>query len=116
MEEKATILESLVDTVVVYTKSSIDLLKLLAIDKSANMLSSVISTIIISIAVLCLTMMLNIGAALWIGKLIGSSIGGFFIVAGFYTVVVTVLVAFKKQLLNTPLSNSIISFLRKKNI
>lgn len=116
MEDKATIMESLVDTVVVYTKSSIDLWKLIAIDKSANMLSSVISTIIISTAVMCLTMMLNIGVALWIGKLIGSSISGFLIVAGFYTVVVIVLVAFKKQLLNTPLSNSIISFLRKKNI
>ncbi len=117
MEEKATLLESLVESAEVYTKSSIDLFKLIAIDKSANMLSSVVSTLIISMAVLCITMMVNIGAALWIGKLIGSSICGFFIVAAFYTILVIVLVAFKKQLLKNPLSNCIISFIRKeKNI
>lgn len=117
MEEKATLIESLIESAGVYTKSNIDLLKLIAIDKSANMLSSAAATLIISMAVLCITMMVNIGAALWIGKVIGSSIYGFFIVAAFYAFVVIVLMVFKKQLLKNPLCNCIIALIRKeKNI
>ena len=116
MEEKATTLESLAESAELYTKSSIDLFKLVAIDKSANMLSSLGSTLIISMGVFCITMMVNIGAALWIGKLIGSSIGGFFIVAAFYTIVVIVLVVFKKQLLKNPLGNCIVALIRQEKI
>lgn len=113
MEEKPTLVESLVERAEVYTKSSIDLLELKAIGKSANMLSSLISTLIISVVVLCIAMMVNIGAALWIGKLIGNSFCGFFIVAAFYTIVLTILCVFRKQILKTPLGNRIINHLRK---
>lgn len=113
MEEKATLIESLVDRAEVYTKSSVDLLKLKAIDKSAKVLSSVFSTFIITIAVLCIILMINIGAALWIGKLIDSSFCGFFIVAAFYTFVTIILCTFRKTILKRPFSNRFITHIRK---
>jgi len=116
MEEKATLIESLVERAEVYIKTSIDLFKLKAIDKSADILTSLISTLIIVIAVLSITMMVNIGAALWIGKLVGSSICGFFIVAAFYTIIAIILCAFKKQLLKTPIRNSIIKHIHNEKI
>jgi len=115
MEEKATLIEALVEKAEVYTKSSIDLLKLIAINKYANLMSSFVSTLIISIAVLCVTMMVNIGAALWIGKFFSSSIGGFFIVAAFYTIVAIICSIFKKSLIKAPLANFIINQIRKNN-
>ncbi len=113
MEEKATLIESLAERAEVYTKSSIDLLKLKAIDKSSDVLSSLVSALIISITVLFIAMMVNIGAAIWIGKLIGNSFCGFFIVAAFYTILAIVLYIFRKQLLKTPLCNCIVTHIRK---
>lgn len=114
MEERATILESLVENAGQYTKSSIELLKLKALEKSANMLSFLVSKLILLIAISCITMLVNIGAALWIGKLIGNSFCGFFIVAAFYSIVVIVISAYNKQLLKDPLCNYIISHIRKE--
>ena len=108
--EEATLIETLVERAEVYTKSSIDLFKLKAIDKSADIMSAIVSTLIISVVVLIITIMVNIGAALWIGKLVESSYYGFFIVAAFYSLVAIIFCVFRKQLLNTPLSNSVIFF------
>jgi len=117
MEEKVTLIESLVEKAENYADSSIDLLKLKAIDKSSDMVSSLVSTLIIAAVVLCITFMVNIGAALWIGELIGNAYYGFFIVAFFYILVVIVLCIFKSELLKMPLRNSIITHIREeKNI
>lgn len=114
MEEKATIIESIVGKAQEYTKSSIDILKLKAIDKSSNVLSKIISSLIIIIVVLSIITLVNIGAALWIGELIGSSFLGFFIVAAFYTFIAIILLAFKKSILKKPLKNSLITHIREE--
>ena len=114
MEEEATLIETLVDKAEAYTNSSIDLLRLKAIDKSANAMSSIVSTVIIAVSVIIVISMVNIGAALWIGELIGNAFYGFFIVAAFYLLVAIILVAFRESLLKTALSNSIISHIRKE--
>lgn len=114
MEEGAALIESLAEKAEAYTKSTVDLFKLKAIDKSAHLVSSVMSALIITIVVLCVTMMVNIGAALWIGELIGSSFCGFFIVAAFYILVAIILGVFRKSILQTPFSNCIITYIRKE--
>ncbi len=113
MEEKATLIGSLVDKAEVYAKSSIDLLQLKAIDKSANILSSLMSTIIIAFVILCITIMISIGAALWIDELMESSYYGFFIVASFYIFIAIILGVFRKSLLKMPLNNRFITHFRK---
>ena len=112
MEEKDTLLETLIEKGELYTKTSIDLIKLKTIEKSANAFSSIISSLIISSLILFIVMMVNIGAALWIGNCIESLFCGFFIVAGFYVFIVLILLIFKNQILKTPLINSIINNIR----
>jgi len=117
MEEKATLMETLIEKAEVYTKSSIDLLTLRAVSKSANVLSSLVGTIIVLVAALCAIFMVNIGAALWICELIGSSFWGFFIVAFFYIIMAGVLWSFRGVLLTRPLVNYFITQIRlNKNI
>lgn len=117
MEEKATLIESLVEKAEIYTKSSIDLFKLQAIDKSAKIVSSALSTLVISIVVIGVIMLVSIGASLWVGELIGSSFSGFFIVAAFYSILAIFLCVFRKSILKTPFSNRIITNIREdKNI
>ena len=84
MENKITLTEPLFDCVEAYGQTSLDLIKLRALDKTSNIMSSFISrgaTIIVLSMFVCLA---NIGLALWIGDLLGKSYYGFFCVALFY--------------------------------
>jgi membrane protein YdbS with pleckstrin-like domain len=114
MEAKATLIGSLFEKTEDYAKSSIDLIKLKAIDKSANAVSSGASIVIILIASLFLIMMVNIGAAIWIGELMSNPFSGFFIVALFYAVLSIVLYIFRNPLIKTPINNLFITHVRKE--
>jgi membrane protein implicated in regulation of membrane protease activity len=48
------------------------------------------------------------GLAWWIGELISSRIGGFLIVAGFFALLIVLLVAFKEQFLYPMIRNKIV--------
>lgn len=109
MEGKATSIETLVDKTEDYVKTSIDLLKLKAVDKSAEVVSAlsvkIVCLAIVSIAVL----LINIGLALLIGEAIGKTYMGFFAVAAFYLLVLGLLLAFKNEWIKTPVSNAVIN-------
>lgn len=113
MEEKATVIETLFEKTESYVKTNIELLRLKAISKSADMLSSAAAVLILSIIVLMLVILLNIGLALWIGDLMGKSYYGFFAVALFYLVVGLILFAFQGQIIKRPIGNSIITNMLK---
>lgn len=116
MEEKATLMGSLFEKTEDYAKSTIDLVKLKALDKSTNAISSVASIVIILITTLFIIMMVNIGTAFWICKLMDNSYSGFFIVALFYAVLSVVLYVFREQIIKAPVSNRIITHIRKEKL
>jgi hypothetical protein len=108
MEDKTTILESLVDTAEDYGRSSIELLKLKAIKKISDVVSTIASSIVVLFSVILFVLILSIGLSLWIGDCLGKTYWGFFIIAGAYLLVVIIFMAFKKQLVKDPVSNIII--------
>jgi len=113
MDDRKTMVDSLIDRAEGYGQTSLDLLKLKAIDKT----SDVVSTIAAKVAVLAIFwiffLILNIGIALWIGEYIGKIYYGFFLVAGFYALLALCLHLFKNQWIKTPVSNSMINHLLK---
>ncbi len=114
MEQKATSIESLFEKAEAYAKTNLDLFKLKAIDKSADVISTILSKLVFFIAVLLIIVSINIGFALWIGELVGKLYYGFFIVAAFYVLVALVL-HFAPGLIKAPVNNSIIlKMLNKK--
>lgn len=108
MEDPTTI-EMLIDKAENYTKTSIELAKLNAVDKGADALSSLGSVIVVAIVVGMFLMLTNLGLAFWIGERLGNISYGFFSVAGFYLVVALILAMFRKQWLKMSISNAIIS-------
>ncbi|MDP4185008.1 MAG: hypothetical protein Q8862_07580 [Bacteroidota bacterium] len=84
MEEKTNLVESLINRAEEYGKTSIELLKLKAIDKSSDVVSSFIPTLAVILFISLFTLILNIGLALWIGELLGKLYYGFFVIAAFY--------------------------------
>ena len=113
MEDKAMSLEVLLERAEEFSKTSIKLIKLKAIDKTAELISSLISWMVVITVVALFFMILNIGIALWIGELLGKSYYGFFIIAAFYAIVGIMFQLFSIQWIKKPISNSIVSQMLK---
>jgi len=113
MEDKATPLEVLLERAEEYSKTSIKLIKLKAIDKTAEMISTLMAWMVVITLVALFFMILNIGIALWIGELLGKSYYGFFIIAAFYAIVGILCQVFSIQWIKKPISNSLISQMLK---
>ncbi len=84
MEERENLLDSLLTGVTEYAKTSFELIKLKAINQATQAVSSLaarfIALFIFSISLL----MGSLGAAIWLGEILGKSWYGFLILAAFY--------------------------------
>jgi len=109
MDEQSGLIESLIEKGEQYGKTTLELLKLKTLDKSANIVSDMVSWLIVIVFAVLFFLILNIGVALWIGELLGKSYYGFFIVSGFYALMAFIFLIFRKQLIKKPLNNSIIT-------
>jgi phosphoglycerol transferase MdoB-like AlkP superfamily enzyme len=109
MEDKATPIESLFERAEAYGKTSLNLLKLKAIDKSSELISTIMSWLIVVIVAALFFIILNIGIALWLGEILGKTYYGFFIVAGIYAVLGVFFILWAKKYIN----NSIITKMLK---
>lgn len=97
-----------------YAKTTIKLVKLNAVDKSAEIVSSLFSMLVVSMTVVLSIIIISIGVALWLGKILGDSFYGFFIIGAFYMITAILLHIFREQWLKYPVSNSIIKQLMKQ--
>jgi len=109
MEDQESLIESLIEKGEQYGKTTIELLKLKTLDKSADVASTLISWAIVIVFAVLFFLILNIGVALWIGELLGKSYYGFFVVAGFYAILSLLFGVFRDQFVKRPVNNSIIT-------
>lgn len=116
MDKLATNIELLFERAQNYTESSIELLKLNAIDKIADISASLTFRLVFGLIVAMFSLFVNIGISLYIGKLLGEMYLGFLIVSGFYFVLAIVLFLFKNQLIKTPVTNLVIKKLLETKI
>jgi hypothetical protein len=108
MEEQPGKIESLIEKAEQYGKTTLELVKLKSLDKTADVASNLVSWIAIAIVAVLFFFFLNIGVALWLGDLMGSNYYGFFAVSGFYVVLLVVFLVFRKTLIKKPVNNSIV--------
>jgi hypothetical protein len=115
MENNASTIEMLFERAEDYTRTTVELAKLNAVDKTADVLSSLLSRLTVSIVFVLFAFLANIGLSLWLGELLGKVYYGFFIVSSLYLIVAIVLYLFKDQWLKMPISNFIIVKMLKKS-
>jgi hypothetical protein len=108
MDEQSGLIESLIEKGEQYGKTTLELLKLKTLDKSADVVSNLVSWLIVFIFAVLFFLILNIGVALWLGELLGKSYYGFFVVSGFYALLALIFGIFRKQIVKNPVNNSII--------
>jgi hypothetical protein len=109
MEQQENLIESLIEKGEQYGKTTLELIKLKALDKSAEVTSTLVSWLIVVVLIVLFFLIFNIGIALWIGELLGKTYWGFFAVAGFYGLLALVFGIFREKLVKKPVNNSIIS-------
>ena len=109
MDEQSGLIESLIEKGEQYGKTTLELLKLKTLDKSADVVSNLVSWLIVVIFAVLFFLILNIGIALWLGELLGKSYYGYFVVSGFYALLAILFGIFRKQWIKNPVNNSIIT-------
>jgi len=113
MDNTATNIELLYDKAKKYTETSMELFRLNAIDKTADVASSLMARMAIVMVVAMFTLFVNIGIALLIGKMMGEYYLGFMIVSLFYLILAIVLHLFRNQFIKIPITNLVIEKLLK---
>jgi hypothetical protein len=86
MEDKAKILDSLLECAADYGKTSYELVKLRAVDKTSDIVSSLIPHSVVFVLFVSFMLFLNLGLAFWLGDILGKTFFGFFVVAAFYVI------------------------------
>lgn len=109
MEDKIHFIEPLFERAEEYGKTSLELFKLKASYKTANVISTLVSRGTVVIVLSMFSVFANIGVAVWLGDLLGKSYYGFFCVAGFYGVAGGVIYFFMHNYIKKSISNTIIS-------
>jgi hypothetical protein len=91
-----------------YIKTSIELLKLKAIDKAADAISSIVSQLAMVVFLVFFILIFSIGLALYLGDILGKAYFGFFIVAGIYMILGILIKVFGHTWIKMPIFNAIL--------
>ncbi len=91
-----------------YVDNNIDLSKLKAVDKSSDIISTVISKMVVFLVFIIFLLTINIGFALLLGDYLGRVFYGFFVLAGFYLIAGFIFISMRKKWFKEPISNMII--------
>ena|SRR6218665_236252 len=106
--EKDTSFETLFAKAGDYLETRIDLVKLKTTRTTSDVVSSILSKAIVGLFAIIFLIMVNIGLAIWIGRALGETYYGFFIIGGFYGLVALLFQWFRRDWIKTPVSNKII--------
>lgn len=108
MENPAKTIESLLEDVAGYGKTSFELAKLQALDKASDIVSTIIPHAFVFLLLAVFMLFLNLGLAFWLGVILGNTFFGFFAVAGFYFIVGLMLHFFMHKWIKKVICNFII--------
>ena len=108
MEDNAKLIESLLERVTDYGKTTFELVKLKALDKTSDVVSSFIPHSVVFVLIALFMLFVNLGLAFWFGEILGKTFYGFFAVAAFYGLIGLIIHLFMHKWLKKLVSNYII--------
>lgn len=108
MENKSTIFDPLFERAKAYGKTSFELYKLKAVEKTSGISSTFASRAIAFFVFSLFVLMASVGISLWLGELLGKTYYGFLCVAGFYGIIGGILYFFMHNWIKKGINNSII--------
>jgi len=106
-------IKTLIDKSKDYLDTKIELTRLKTIDKSADVLSAVIVMVCMLFISVLVILFFSLAAALLIGKMLGAYHYGFFIMGGFYAIILLVIYVQRERWIKTPIANGLINKMLK---
>ncbi len=91
-----------------YVDTRLDLVKLRAIDRVTETVSSIMSKMIVAGIFVVAFALISVGLSIYIGKLLGHTEYGFFAVGGFAVIVGGIFYASRHKLVKTPLLSKLL--------
>ncbi|TDH26195.1 hypothetical protein EXU57_11945 [Segetibacter sp. 3557_3] len=117
MNNQFNVVESLIGNSKEYVETRFNLLKLKLVDKSSDLVSTVLTFIPLIVIGLLVFFLLNIGIALLIGDLLGRASWGFLVLTGIYIIIGFILYSGRNKLIKVPFANMLIrKFLKNTKI
>jgi len=113
MEDNAKLIELLLERTVEYGKTSYELVKLKALDKTSDVVSSFVPHSFVFVLISSFILFFNLGVAFWLGEILGKVYCGFLVVAAFYGVIGIVVHFFMHKWLKKIVCNYIIKQMLK---
>ncbi len=113
MEDNAKLIESLLERATEYGKTSFEIIKLKALDKTSDVVSSFLPHAVVFVFLAIFMLFLNLGLALWLGEILGRTFLGFLVVAGFYGITGVIVHFFLHEWLKKKVSDFIINQVSK---
>jgi hypothetical protein len=106
-------IKTLIDESKDYLDTKIELTKLKAIDKSADVLSSVVVMVAMIFIGSLFLLFISIAMALLLGKMMGAYYYGFFAVGGFYALLMILIYLQRDKWIKTPIADGLINKMLK---
>jgi hypothetical protein len=113
MGDNAKLMESLLEKTVEYGKTSYELVKFKALDKTSDVVSSFAPHSLVFVLISSFILFFNLGIAFWLGEMLGKVYCGFLVVAAFYGVIGIVVHFFMHKWLKKIVCNYIIKQMLK---
>ena len=113
MEDNAKLIESLLERAAEYGKTTYELVKLKALDKTSDVVSSFIPHSVVFVLIALFMLFVNLGLSFWLGEILGETFYGFFVVAAFYGLIGIVIHFFMHNWLKKLVFNYIVNHMLK---
>ena len=113
MEDNSRLIEPLFEKAVDYGKTSYELLKLKALDKTSEVLSALIPSLFVLILVVLFLLFISLGLSFMLGDLLGKTWYRFFLVGAFYGLIAFIIHFLSKNWLKKVISDYIIKIALK---
>ena len=84
MDDNSNLIESLLERATEYGKTSYELAKLKALEKTSDVVSSFVPNYVVFILIIFFMLFLSLGFSVWLGEILGKIYYGFIVVAAFY--------------------------------
>lgn len=113
LDDNIKLIESLLENATDYGKTSYELIRLKTLDKTSDVVSTIIPHSIVFVVIILFTLFFNLGLAFWLSEILGSHYFGFFVIAAFYGVIAIVMQVFFHNWLKQKIYNYIVKQLFK---
>ncbi|MDD2307026.1 MAG: hypothetical protein PHP53_20145 [Prolixibacteraceae bacterium] len=113
MEDTTSTIETLLEKATEYGKSSYELAKLKTLDKTSDVVSTLLANSVVWVILSSFMLFLNLGLAFWLGEILGKIYFGFFVVAVFYGILGVLIYLFMHDWIRKVVSNNFIKQMLK---